>query len=191
MSETRYFLDSNVFRKIFVLSHASFQVGFHQIWLCQFPISITQLAMKSVKQTESLLLIWLQIAIASKIIFSGKVSTSSVDSSAKIGDHFEFDSDSDEEILVKPELFSMTEANLCSILIDRFNFPANGSDDESTNVFTKTSIFGGKNEPFVSPIDEHILSELESVINNKKGQGNRQEIVFDYCIGKANGGLSL
>ena len=154
--------------------------------LLHFSLNTVQLEMEYLKRNEILLIILLQITIAIKSMYRGKVSSS--EKSCTKSDHFESDSDSDKEILVKPELFSMTEANLCSILIDRSNFPAIGND-ETANFYAKTSIFGRENEPFAPFIDEHIQSELESIINSENEHKSRQAIVYEFCIRKANEGI--
>lgn len=137
--------------------------------------------MKYLRQIEILLHCYIiLLSLVAKVAMTAELPTKS--------DHFESDSDSDKEILVKPELFSMTEANLCSILIDRSNFPAIGND-ETANFYAKTSIFGRENEPFAPFIEEHILSEFEILTSNENVHEIQQAIVYEFCIRKANEGI--
>ena len=137
--------------------------------------------MKYLRQIEILLHCYIiLLSLVAKVAMTAELPTKS--------DHFESDSDSDEEIFVKPELFSMTEANLCSILIDRSNLPASESN-ETANFYAKTSIFGRENEPFAPFIEEHILSEFEILTSNENVHEIQQAIVYEFCIRKANEGI--
>ena len=133
----------------------------------------------TIRQIEILLHCYIiLLSLVAKVAMAAELPTKS--------DHFE--SDSDEEILVKPELFSMTEANLCSILVDRSNFSAIGND-ETANFYAKTSVFGRENEPFAPFIDEHILSEFETLTSRENVHEIQPAIVYEFCIRKANEGI--
>ena len=85
----------------------------------------------------------------------------------------------EDELLVRPEMFSMTEANLCAILIaqyflcDQRKEPLSASP--STNIFGKIINF----------IDDETVQEFES----RRKEFLSAKEVFNFCIHKANEGI--
>ena len=93
----------------------------------------------------------------------------------------ESSSSSEEEgnLLVRPEMFSMTEANLCAILIAQYFLC--DQRKEPLSAFPNTNIFG----KIINFIDDETLREFES----RRKEFLSAKEVFNFCIHKANEGI--
>ena len=85
----------------------------------------------------------------------------------------------EDELLVRPEMFSMTEANLCAILIAQYFLC--DQQKKLLSAFPNTNIFG----KIINFIDDETVQEFESC---RKEFLSAKE-VFNFCIHKANEGI--
>ena len=85
----------------------------------------------------------------------------------------------EDELLVRPEMFSMTEANLCAILIAQYFLC--DQRKESLSAFPNTNIFG----KIINFIDDETVQEFES----RRKEFLSAKEVFNFCIHKANEGI--
>ena len=90
----------------------------------------------------------------------------------------------EDELLVRPEMFSMTEANLCAILIAQYFLC--DQRKELLSASPSTNIFGD-DPPKNNFIDDETVKEFEC----RRKEFLSAKDVFNFCIQKANEGIYI